>query len=87
MKKVLPSVSLSEQKGFLKERYIGENICIRLLLLHKKQLTGILLLTDFEKASYSLKWDYLVSVLKAYNFENDFKTWFSILYKIVAAVL
>ena len=39
------------------------------------------LLIDFEKAFDSLEWHYLESVLKAYNFVKDFRTWFSILYK------
>ena len=41
----------------------------------------MLLLIDFEKAFDSLEWDYLESVLKVYYFRNDFRTWFSILYK------
>ena len=41
----------------------------------------MLLLIDFEKAFDSLEWDYLESVLQAYNFGNDFRTWSSILYK------
>ena len=39
------------------------------------------LLIDFEKAFDSLEWDYLESVLKVYNFGEDFRTWFSMLYK------
>ena len=84
MKEVLPSVILSEQKGFLKDRYIGENIRTvsdYFYYIKQKQLTGMLLLIDFEKAFDSLEWDYLESVLKVYNFGNDFRTWFSILYK------
>ena len=42
---------------------------------------GMTLLIDFEKAFDSLEWDYLESVLKVYNFGEDFRTWFSILYK------
>ena len=39
----------------------------------------MLLLIDFEKSFDSLELGYLESVLKAYNFRNDFRTWFSIL--------
>ena len=42
---------------------------------------GMTLLIDFEKAFDSLEWDYLESVLKVYNFGEDFRTWFSVLYK------
>ena len=40
---------------------------------------GMTLLIDFEKAFDSLEWDYLESVLKVYNFGEEFGTWFSIL--------
>ena len=42
---------------------------------------GMTLPIDFEKAFDSLEWDYLESVLKVYNFGEDVRTWFSILYK------
>ena len=41
----------------------------------------LLIYLDFEKAFDSLEWDYLELVLKVYNFGEDFRTWFSILYK------
>ena len=46
-----------------------------------KKIMGMTLLIDFEKAFDSLEWDYLESVLKVYNFGEDFRTWFSVLYK------
>ena len=84
MEEVLASVIQSEQKGSLKDRYIGENICTvsdYFYYIKQKQLIGMLLFIDFEKAFDSLEWDYLEPVLQAYNFGNDFRTWFSILYK------
>ena len=83
MKEVLPTVIQSEQRGFLKDSCIGENIHTVLDYFYhikQKQLTEMLLLTDFKKAFDSLEWHYIESVLKAYNFGNDFRTWFSILY-------
>ena len=41
----------------------------------------LLIYLDFEKAFDSLEWDYLELVLKVYDFGEDFRTWFSILYK------
>ena len=84
IKEVLPSIIQSEQKGFLKNRYIGENIrtiADSLEYIRQKKITGMILLIDFEKAFDSLEWDFLESVLKAYNFGEDFRRWFSILYK------
>ena len=84
IKEVLPNIIQSEQKGFLKDRYIGENIRTvsdSLEFIKRKKITGILLLIDFEKAFDSLEWDYLETVLREYNFGPDFMKWFSIIYK------
>ena len=84
MKEVLPSIIQSEQKGFLKGRYIGKNIRTVVNTLHyvkQKQLMGMFHLLDFKKAFDSLEWDYVEFVLKAYNFGKDFRKWFSVLYK------
>ena len=74
IKEVLPNIIQSEQKGFLKDRYIGENIRTvsdSLEFIKRKKITGMLLLIDFEKAFDSLEWDYLETVLREYNFGPD----------------
>ena len=83
LKNVLPKVISNSQKGFLKDRYIGENI--RLVFdimfeLHKVKKKGLLLLLDFEKAFDSLEWNYINKVLKEYNFGDDFTRWVKTLY-------
>ena len=73
---MLPNIIQSEQKGFLKDCYIEENIWTvldTLYYIRQKRLTGMLLLIDFEKAFDSLEWDYLQFVLEAYNVGSDFK--------------
>ena len=42
----------------------------------------MILLIDFEKGFDSLEWGYIEKVLKAYNFGDDFLTWFTVLYRI-----
>ena len=67
----------------MKDRHIEENIRTVADSRHyrrQKQLTGILLLIDFEKALNSVELDYIEGVLKAYKFRKDFRAWFSILY-------
>ena len=84
LKSVLPSIISSEQKGFLKTRYIGENIRTVYDLIHyleKQNMTGLLLLVDFEKAFDSIEWNYVNKLLDMYNFGPHFKKWFNILYK------
>ena len=53
LKTVLPKLIGDDQKGFLKGRYIGENIRLlydTLLYAKQYQIPGLLLMVDFEKA-------------------------------------
>ena len=84
MKQVLSSVISETQKGFLKNRFIAENTRLVYDVMYdlmKSKGNGVLLLIDFEKAFDSLEWSYILKVLKAYNFGNDFIKWFQTLYK------
>ena len=72
---MLPKIIADDQKGFIKDRYIGENI--RTIFdstqyTKIRKLMGILLFLDFEEAFDSLEWDFLLIFLKAYNFGPDF---------------
>ena len=83
MRKVLPNIISNSQKGFLKDRYIGENIRLvydTIQFLNKRRRLGLILLIDFEKAFDSIEWEYIARVLKSYNFGRDFIKWFNILY-------
>ena len=84
IKSVLPGIISDDQKGFLKNRYIGENIRTVYDIMHeleKRGKSGLLLLIDFEKAFDSIEWNYIRKVLKSYNFGESFISWFDILYK------
>lgn len=77
-----PLISNS-QKGFISGRYIGE--CTRLVSdiifkLKKKNMTGIILLIDFEKAFDSLEWSFINKTLSYFNFGEKIKKWVKILY-------
>ena len=83
IKKVLPKLIGNDQKGFIKDRYIGENIRTvfdGVKYIKDKKMTGMLLLIDFEKAFDSLEWDYLKLILTAHNFGPEFISGFSTLY-------
>ena len=82
IKKYLPKLINSDQTGFVKGRYIGQNI--RLLndlmeYLDAKKTSGLLLFIDFEKAFDSLEWDFMNKALNAFNFGPNVKRWITIL--------
>ena len=86
LKRVLPDIISSSQKGFLKERFIGENT--RLVLdimqhLEEQEKSGMILLADFEKAFDSIEWPYITKLLNVYNFGPSFSKWVSTLYNRV----
>ena len=73
----------SDQTGFVKGRYIAQNI--RLLSdlmedLDHKNLSGIFLFIDFEKAFDTLEWNFILDTLKFFNFGPNFIKWFSTIY-------
>jgi len=83
LKEVLCDVINLEQKGFLKNRCLSENcryLYDVMFELEKKNKPGLLLLVDFEKAFDSISWEYMKKVLEKYNFGDNFRKWFSILY-------
>ena len=62
----LPTLIHSDQTGFIKERYIGENIrLIEDVMEHTKlhNIPGILISLDFKKAFDSLEWGFIMNTL------------------------
>ena len=83
LQSVLPSLIHSDQVGYLKERFIGENIRTIddiMSYTNLKQLSGYILLIDFEKAFDSIEWSFLQKSLKFFNFGQNFIRWIEILY-------
>ena len=91
LKSVLPYIIKEEQTGVLAGRYIGENIRLLYDLMfytEKQNLSGLLLLIDFEKAFDSVAWSFIFKVLNLYNFGEPFKKWIHIFYnKIESCVI
>ena len=88
---VLPNLIHSDQTGFVKGRYIGENIRLisNVLDLTKDQkIPGILVALDFRKAFDSLEWPFIMITLDAFNFGSSIKRWISTFYtNIESAIL
>ena len=91
IEKVLPGIINSDQTGFIKGRYIGENIRLISDIMDytkSENLPGILLSLDFTKAFDTLECPYINRVLDILNCREGVKRWISIFYaNIETAVL
>ena len=84
MKRFLKTLTHSDQSGFVKGRYIGDNIRLLFDVIDYnefKQLPGAVLFVDFFKAFDSLKWDFLFKVLEKYGFSLATISMVKLLYK------
>ena len=83
IKLVLPSLINHDQTGFLKGRFIGENIrlidCV-IQYATEKNIPGLLLFIDFEKAFDSLEWTFILSTLRSFGFGTSLINWVKTLY-------
>ena len=73
-----------DQSGFILNRYIGDNIRLIYDLinyLNSKNLPGMLLCLDFEKAFDSLDWKFMTKALKAFRFGEDIRRWIATFYR------
>ena len=86
----LDTIVHGDQKGFVSGRYIGEAIrstydIMQWAISNKK--TGIILLTDFEKAYDSLSFKFIKKCLKFLNFGECMIKWIDILLNNFSAVI
>ena len=83
LRPVLPFIISDTQKGFMKDRFMGENTRLLYDLMHyleENNKTGLLLLVDFEKAFDSIEWLFLKKALNSFNFGPSLCKWFETLY-------
>jgi hypothetical protein len=84
VKTILPEYIDESQFGYVKDRYIGENIrCVIDLntLCEKEKLEAYAIQIDFEKAFDSVNWDFMLKSLEEMNFDKEFIKWVKILYR------
>jgi hypothetical protein len=85
---VIPTIISEDQTGYVKGRYIGENIrSIIDILEHTsfKHNPGLMIFLDFEKAFDSLSWSFLNKTLSFFNFGENFISWIKTIYKNITA--
>ena len=83
LKKVIPKLVNSDQTGFIKGRFIGENIRLINGVINfaaAKNIPGLLLFLDFEKAFDSLNWSFIQRTFKHFNFGSSMINWVKTFY-------
>ena len=83
IQKVLPNIIHNSQKGFMKGRYIGENIRLLYDILaytKAENLPGLIITIDFEKAFDSVSWCFIEKALVFFGFPENIVHWFKTLY-------
>ena len=87
---VFPILIHPDQTGFIKGRFIGQNIRLLNDLMEFKddqKVPGILLFIDFEKAFDTIEWTFIQNVLKCFNFGPVIRKWVLVLYKDVESAV
>lgn len=78
IKKILDKLISKDQTGFIKGRFIGENIRIIYDVMkytERNSIPGLLMLIDFEKAFDSISWDFIYQTLDIFKFGQPIKDW------------
>ena len=78
LKKVMDKIICEEQKGFIRGRYIGENIRLLYDVIHEsniQNIKGLLLVADFEKAFDTMSRKYILDCLDLFGFGSSLKSW------------
>ena len=83
LKPLLHKLVHSDQKGYIKNRYIGFNIRqIQDAIDYSENLKidGAVLFLDFSKAFDSLEWIFMFETLKKFGFKESFLKWIQLMY-------
>ena len=83
LEKVLALLINPDQTGFIKGRYIGQNIRLINDILEQTKLQnvpGILLQLDFRKAFDTIEWELIQRTIALFNFGESIQRWISTFY-------
>ena len=83
LREVLPDLVHPDQKGFIKNRYIGDSVMDVYALIAQVENNDeedLLLLLDIQAAFDSVSWSFLHRILETYNFPESFIHWIKVLY-------
>ena len=82
LKPTLKTIISYNQSGFVQDRFIGDTTRLVYDVLQyteHKNITGLMMCIDFEKAFDSLSWKFLDKTLELFNFGSNFRRWINIL--------
>ena len=74
----MPTIIHIDQKGFIKGRFIGENTRLTYDIIEEcnsKNIDGLIILIDFEKAFDSISWDFISKTLEFFDFGKKNIKW------------
>ena len=83
LKVVLENVVDNDQTGFLKGRSIAENISLInnvISYTESKNIPGLLLFVDFEKAFDTIEWAFIERTFHHFGFGSSFIKWINLFY-------
>ena len=77
LKRTLPTIISEIQTGFISGRMISENtrLTYDMHITEQKNIPGLLMLIDFEKAFDSISWTFLYKALQSFGYSKEFIQW------------
>ena len=84
IKGVLTSIIHTDQKGFIKGRFIAENIRLTNDIIYEcevQNIDGLIILDDFSKAFDMISWDFIDTAVEIFSFGEDTRHWIHTLQK------
>ena len=84
LKAVLQNLVENDQTSFLKGRSIAENICLInnvISYTESKNIPGLLLFVDFEKAFDTIEWAFVKKTLHHFGFGSSLIKWINLFYR------
>ena len=88
IEKVLPHLDNPTQTGYVKGRFIGESIRLILFIMEctkHKDIPGVAVFWNFEKAFDSVEWNYIKKCLEATNFGPHIRQWVYVFYHNISS--
>ena len=90
LEKILPNLihPCQLQSGYVKGRFIGESIRLIADTMHftkAKNIPGVAVFLDFEKAFDSIEWNFIHRCLETFNFGLDLRQWIKVFYTDISS--